>query len=188
MGFFLHPPPTFPPCTSVPSFFSTLPLVLAPCSFSPKCEVMIVTMATKTSSQSGFVLIRPSASPLLSARATCDDNKWNNGDPPPHHHSCNLSCLEASHPFPPWWHHRRWSCCCRRCCCDCSLGQWCQVHSRWIWIISYHCGVCGCTHWIPQWNICHKHRKFSWERFLWPKSIQNIPSVAAEVSGQGVGC
>lgn len=64
----LHLPPTPPP--------------FSPRSCSPKCEVMIVAMATKTRSQSGFVLIRPSLprpclfshSPL-SAWAKCNDNK-----------------------------------------------------------------------------------------------------------------
>lgn len=65
---FSHFPPTafslLPPCLhplplSRLSFFLPPLLFLSPCSCSPKCEVMIVAMATKTSSQSGFVLIRP---------------------------------------------------------------------------------------------------------------------------------
>lgn len=57
------------------------PPLLSPCSCSPKCEVMIVAMATKTRSPSGFVLIRPCLSlslfirSPLSAWAKRSDNK-----------------------------------------------------------------------------------------------------------------
>ena len=122
----LHPLPPSRHSSSL-SFSLPPPPLLSPCSCSPKCEVMIVAMATKTSSQSGFVLIRPSLSPSpslslsplsrhspLSAWAKCNDNKWNNSNPPPHHHSCNLSHLKVSSSFPQWHHYHHHHCC---CCC-----------------------------------------------------------------------
>ena len=146
----LHPLPPSRHSSSL-SFSLPPPPLLSPCSCSPKCEVMIVAMATKTSSQSGFVLIRPSLSLSLSLSLLL---------PPlvsllflatlPCQHGLNVMIINeiiailhliiTAVIYRTWRYHHLFpsdittttTAAAAAACCCCCLGQWCQVHSRWI--------------------------------------------------------